>query len=73
LLYYCFLGALAARVFLFLLFFGLARVAQLVEHFHGKEKVAGSIPAAGLSVKGRRKTFVFTLICNNSAQARRKF
>ncbi len=24
-----------------------APVAQLVEHFHGKEKVAGSIPAGG--------------------------
>jgi hypothetical protein len=25
----------------------VAVVAQLVEHFHGKEKVAGSIPANG--------------------------
>ena len=29
----------------------IARVAQLVEHFLGKEKVIGSIPIAGSSYK----------------------
>ena len=31
------------------LFFAV--VAQLVEHFHGKEKVTGSIPVNGLSIQ----------------------
>ena len=34
---------------MFLLFLtkSWAHIAQLVEHFHGKEEVAGSIPAVG--------------------------
>ena len=30
-----------------------AEIAQLVEHFHGKEKVPGSIPGLGSSFKAR--------------------
>ena len=31
-----------------------AHLAQLVEHIHGKDKVAGSIPAVGLGDCGRK-------------------
>ncbi len=30
--------------------FTVAHIAQLVEHFHGKEEVAGSIPAVGTTI-----------------------
>ena len=30
--------------------FTLAHIAQLAEHFHGKEEVAGSIPAVGTKI-----------------------
>ncbi len=35
------------------LVFRYAKIAQLVEHFHGKEEVAGSIPALGSEIKRR--------------------
>jgi hypothetical protein len=31
----------------------LAEIAQLVEHIHGKDEVAGSIPALGSKIKVR--------------------
>ena len=37
--------------------FTRAHIAQLVEHFHGKEEVAGSIPAVGTKILVFEKKF----------------
>ena len=37
--------------------FVIAHIAQQVEHFHGKEEVAGSIPAVGTKILVFEKKF----------------
>jgi hypothetical protein len=43
--------------YFFCLFIFFAALAQTVERFHGKEEVAGSIPASGL-IKRRLRNYI---------------
>ncbi len=48
-----------------------ADVAQLVEHFHGKEKVTGSIPVIGSKDFAASVSFLFVEIKGSTREAKR--